>query len=169
MKKAQQEDSSKPRSLSIPTSGTDQELHDALEMAIDAKTAYILRRQARQRREEDEHRHEQEAFVKAFLPPILKWLTGRESFHESELKQFLQSLGGESLALLVMSLKGCATSILIIEDRSDFPAHTYTFNIQTNFEMGGKRKDPLLQRVARTEPLVAPGWCPRLEHTWLES
>lgn len=166
MKRTRQKNSSKPRPLSIPTGGTDQELCDALEKAIDPATAYILRRQARHRREGDERHHEQEAFVEAFLPLVLKWLRAREAFRESELEAFLRGL---NLDCLPWALKGLGVTIFVIEDRSDFPAHTHRFNVETNFGIAARGKDRLFQRVARAEPLAAPGWCPLRSDTWLES
>ena len=73
MKKARQKKNSKPKPLCAPTSGTDQELRDALEKSIDPATAKALRKKFDWLREND-------AFTARCKPPIVEWLKARQSF-----------------------------------------------------------------------------------------
>lgn len=119
MKKARQKKPSMPRPLSVPTGGTDQELRDALDKAIDPATAQDLRRQF-------DCAVDNEAFTTRCKPAIVAWMQARQEFHFREFAAFIKSLGGK---LMVEDLDG----VFHFRDEDDERLH---FAIATTFICG---------------------------------
>lgn len=86
MKKARKKKPSKPRPLSIPAGGTDQEPRDALDKSIDPATARELRLKFDWQRGNDD-------FTARYKPPIVEWLKARQTFNFHDFCDLLETLG----------------------------------------------------------------------------